>query len=226
MARAVVMIGTAEQEVLFDGATAPLHGRAGKPAGTPWGSLVLAHGRNEDMDGRLVAALARRGPDLGLWTLRFNFAFRESATEPSAGHADEIEDLRAAIVYARSASATELVYVAGRGLGAWATVAAATDEVAAGTILLGLAYEGQRERQMALLRLAEFEIPTLILVGFESDRLDLPKLESIVASSPSLNLEVLSGADHRLQDARGRVLIEPVMMKAEAWLRLRREERT
>lgn len=216
-----------EEDVTFAGETGELRGRV-RPAasGSAWGSLVLCHGRHENMDGPLLVALARLGSDLGLWTLRFNFAFHDARTEPSAGHADEIEDLRSAIVHARRASEAEPVYVVGRGLGAWATVAAATDEFAAGAILLGLSYESQPERRMALARLAEYEIPTLILVGFESDRLDLPELEALVATFPSLNLEILPGGDHRLRDAKGRALTAPVLMKSEAWLRLRREERT
>ncbi len=216
------MIDLPEANVTFDGATGPLRGRVRPPAsGKARGALVVCHGRHEDMDGPLVSALARLASEKGLWTLRFNFAFREADTEPSAGHADEIADLREAIGYARRTSGSEAVYVAGRGLGAWATVAAATDEMAVGAILLGLSYVGQPERKMALERLGEFEIPTLILVGFESERANLPALEHLVASLPHINLEVLAGADHRLQDASGHPMVETVMMKCEAWLRLR-----
>ncbi len=215
-----------EELVTFDGATARLRGRVRPPpSGAPWGAFVLCHGRHENMDGPFLTALARRTSEEGLWTLRFNFAFHEAATEPSAGHADEIADLREAILYARRESGVDPVYVAGRGLGAWATVAAATDEVASGAILLGLSYQGQPERRMALERLAEYEIPTLILVGFESERTDLPALRELVGTMPGVNLEILAGADHRLQDAAGRPMTQAVVMKCEAWLRLRREER-
>ena len=211
-----------ETDIHFEGATAPLRGRVHEPAHAPTrAAFVIGHGRHEDMDGPLLVALARRAAELGLWTLRFNFAFSDAGTEPSAGHADEIADLREAIGFARRTSGTDVVYVAGRGLGAWASVAAATDEITAGAILLGLSYVGQAERKMALERLGEFEIPTLILVGFESERADLPALEHLVASLPHINLEVLAGADHRLQDASGLPMVETVMMKCEAWLRIR-----
>ena len=221
------MMREAEADVAFDGATARLRGRVRKAmAGEPWGALVLCHGRHEDMNGPLLSALAQRACDEGLWTLRFNFAFHDAATEPSAGHADEIADLREAITYARAASGAEAIYVAGRGLGAWATVAAATDEMVAGAMLLGLSYQGQPGRTMALERLAEFEIPTLVLVGFESDRTDLPLLRELVGAMPHVNLEVIAGADHRLQDAAGRAMTEAVISKCEAWLRLRKEKRS
>lgn len=211
-----------EELVTFDGATARLRGRVRPPpSGGPWGSLVLCHGRHEDMDGPLLAALARCASEEGLWTLRFNFAFRDAGTEPSAGHADEIADLREAMTYARAASGTDSVYVAGRGLGAWATVAAATDEIAAGAILLGLSYQRQRERRIALERLEEFEIPTLVLVGSASERVDLQALQELLASMHHVNLEVIEGGDHRLQDKKGRLLKETVLMKCEAWLRIR-----
>ena len=78
---------------------------------------------------------------------------------------------------------------------------------------------------MALERLEEFEVPTLVLVGFESDRTDLPLLRDLVASMTSVNLEIIAGADHRLQDAAGRTMTEAVLMKVDAWLHLRKAQR-
>src|SRR5438132_564065 len=99
------------------------------------------------------------------------------------------------------------------------------EELCAGAILLGLSYTGQPERRMALERLEEFEVPTLVLVGFESDRTDLPLLRGLVASMTSVNLEIIAGADHRLQDAAGRTMTEAVLMNVDAWLHLRKAER-
>ncbi|HYU05851.1 MAG TPA: alpha/beta family hydrolase [Thermoplasmata archaeon] len=212
-----------ETDVRFEGATDSLNGRVREATGPAWGALVLCHGRHEGMDTPLVAALAGRAAEEGLWTLRFNFAFRERGAEPSTDHADEIADLREAIAYARRSSGTDVVFVAGRGVGAWATVAAATDETVAGAILLGLSYTGQPERRMALQRLEEFQIPTLILVGFESERTDLPALEELVDALPHLNLEILAGADHRLEDAKGRPVTEAVLIKCDAWLSSRKK---
>ena len=213
-----------EEEIGFAGATGRLRGRVHNVSGPAWGALVLCHGRHEDMEGRLLVGLAGLASDLGLWTFRFNFAFHEAGTEPSAGHADEIADLHAAIRYARRTAKTNRIYVAGRGLGAWATVAAATDEFAAGAILLGLSYQTQPERRMALERLAEFEVPTLAVVGFESDRLDLPDLQKLVALMPSVNLAVIGRADHRLEDAKGRPMTEAVLAPCETWLRQQKEK--
>ena len=94
-----------------------------------------------------------------------------------------------------------------------------------GAILLGLSYEGQPERRMALERLKEFKIPSLVLVGFESERVDLPILRELAATMPHVNVEILAGADHRLEDTKGRPMTEAVVPKCEAWLRLRKEER-
>ena len=193
--------------------------------GDAWGALVMSHGRSEDMGTPLLAALGQRAADLGLSALRFNFAFADAGSEPSGGHVDEIADLREAMGYARTTSGLDTVFVAGRGLGAWAAVAAATDELCAGAILLGLSYTGQPERRVALERLEEFEVPTLVLVGFESDRTDLPLLRDLVASMTSVNLEIIAGADHRLKDAAGRTMTEAVLMPVEAWLHLRKKER-
>src|SRR2546423_3144902 len=214
-----------ERDVRFDGATARLRGRLRPPIGGPWGSLVMSHGRSEDMGSPLLEALAQSAADQGLSALRFNFAFADAGSEPSGGHVDEIADLREAMGYARTMAGLDTVFVAGRGLGAWAAVAAATDELCAGAILLGLSYTGQPERRVALERLEEFEVPTLVLVGFESDRTDLPLLRDLVASMTSVNLEIIAGADHRLKDAAGRTMTEAVLMPVEAWLHLRKKER-
>lgn len=221
------MIGRAqaEQDVTFDGTTGPLRGRLGPPTAGGWGALVLCHGRHDTMESPLVTTLARRAADLGLWTLRFNFAFVEEGSEPSADHQDEIADLREACAFAAQQSGFGATFIAGRGLGAWACVGAATGELAAGAILLGLAYVGQPERRRALERLEEFEIPTILVVGFESDRVDLPLLRDLINGMTSLNLEVVARADHRLQDAAGRPMTEAALMPVEAWLRLRRKER-
>ena len=219
------MSDEAERDVRFDGATARLRGRLCPPVGNAWGSLVMTHGRSEDMGSPLLAALAQCASDQGLWALRFNFAFADAGSEPSGGHVDEIADLREAMGYARTTAGLDTVFVAGRGLGAWAAVAAATDELCAGAILLGLSYTGQPERRMALERLEEFEVPTIVLVGFESDRTDLPLLRGLVASMTSVNPEIIAGADHRLQDAAGRTMTEAVLMKIDAWLHLRKAER-
>lgn len=215
-----------ERDVTFEGATGPLQGRLRSPRGTGWGALVLAHGRHETMEGRLITTLAERAADLGLWTLRFNFAFVEARAEPSGDHVDEIADLRQAIGYARETCGVAAVYVAGRGLGALASVAAATNELAAGAILLGLSYTGQPERRMAVQRLEEFEIPTIVVVGFESDRVDLPLLREMIQPMTSVNLEIVAGADHRLQDAARRPMTEAALLPIEAWLRLRKAQRT
>lgn len=209
-------------EIRFDGAIESLRGRVHRPAsGTTRAAIVVAHGRHEDMDGPLIVALANRAAELGLWALRFNFAFKEAKSEPSAGHADEIADLREAITFARRSSGREIAFVAGRGLGAWASVAAAIDELSAGAMLLGLSYQGLPERRMALERLGEFEIPTLVVVGSRSDRVDHPALKDLCASMPSVNVEVVGGADHRLKDSDGRSMTETVLLVCEAWLRVR-----
>lgn len=218
------MLGATGRSVRFEGATGNLRGRVDLPGhGAAWGAVVLCHGRHEDMDAPLLTAIARTASSLGLWTLRFNFAFQEARTEPSAGHEDEIADLREAVAYARHESRTKATYIAGRGVGAWATVAAATDAVATGGILLGLSYQGQPGRRMALERLGEFEIPTLMIVGFESDRLDLPALRDLVASMPEVDLKIIAGADHRLEDAAGRPMIDAVVRACEVWLKVRKE---
>ncbi len=209
-----------DEAVTFQGATATLHGFVRRPpaGGTPTKAFVIAHGRHQDMDEPMLVALAARATELGLWVLRFNFSFRELMAEPSAGHADEIEDLRAAVDFARETSGLTHVFVAGKGMGAWASVGAATDGDVAGAILLGLSYQGQPERAMALQRLEEFEIPTLIFVGSASERVDITALRAVVDPMPFVELEVVEGANHRLEDASGTPLTEEVLPRCEKWL--------
>jgi predicted alpha/beta-hydrolase family hydrolase len=218
------MHGTVERDVSFDAITGRLRGRLTSPVGKGWGAVVLSHGRHEDMNSPLLVALARGASDLGLWSLRFNFAFADAGSDPSGGTADEIAELREAITVARATCQVETTFVAGRGLGAWASIAAATDERTDGAILLGPSYAGQPERRIAFGRLAEFEIPTLVLVGSESNRTDLPLLKQLLDSMPNVNLEVLAGADHRFRSTAGRPMTEALLFPVEAWLRLRKEE--
>ncbi len=208
----------------FDATTGRLRGRLTSPVGKGWGAVVLSHGRHEDMNGPLLLALARGAADLGLWSLRFNFAFADAGLDPSGGTADEIAELREAITVARATCKVETTFVAGRGLGAWASIAAATDERTDGAVLLGPSYAGQPERRIAFERLAESEIPALVLVGSESKRTDLPLLRELVDTMPSVNLEVIAGADHRFRSSAGRAMTEAILFPVEAWLRLRKGE--
>ena len=211
-----------EESVTFQGFSATIHGTVTRPPeGAPARALVLAHGRNGGGDEPMIETLAKRAAVIGLWTLRFDFGFVETGAEPSAGHEDEIADLREAVAFARRTTGLDKVTIAGRGLGAWAAVACATDEDTEDLILLGLSYTGQEERRMALERLAEFEVPTLIIVGSASDRLDLPALRELVARMPFIELEVLEGADHRLRDSEEHPMVAAVLARCETWLRAR-----
>ena len=193
--------GPAETLVTIEGPARTLHGKVLAPAGPTKAALVAAHGRNGDMDEPLLAGLAGLAAELGLCTLRFTFAYQEAGAEPSAGHEDEIEDLRAAIDFARATSGHPRVIVAGRGLGAWAAVAAATDESAEEVILLGLSFTGQPERKVAL------------------ERLDLPALHEVVRDMRTVQFVIVEGANHRLQDARHEAMTDVVFARCERWLR-------
>jgi hypothetical protein len=63
-----------------------------------------------------------------------------------------------------------------------------------------------------------------MIVGSESDRVDLPLLRDLIGGMTSVNLEIVARADHRLQDPAGRPMTEAALMPVEAWLRLRRKE--
>ena len=41
---------------------------------------------------------------------------------------------------------------------------------------------------------------------------------------PSVNLEVIAGADHRFRTSSGKLMTEAVLLPVEAWLRLRKGE--
>ena len=212
-----------ESLVTVPGASGGLQGKVLAPEGPTKAALVVTHGRQGHMDEPLVAGLAWIGAALGLWTLRFTFAYQAAGREPSAGHEEEIADLRAAIDHARRTSGHDRVILAGRGLGAWAAIAAATDESAEDVVLMGLSYTGQPERRTALRRLGEFEIAALIVVGSRSDRLDLPALREALAGMPSVWLEVVEGANHRLQDERLESMTEAALGPSKEWLRARLE---
>src|SRR5206468_668178 len=73
-----------ERDVRFDGATARLRGRLHPPIGRAWGSLVMSHGRSEDMGSLLLSALAQSASDQGLWGLVSTSLSRTQARSPRA----------------------------------------------------------------------------------------------------------------------------------------------
>ncbi len=129
-----------EREVRFPSASGQgeVRGVARDPATpSPSAALVVTHGRSNDMGNPLVRGLARAGSDHGLWTLRLNFRYVEAKRSASRDLSAEEEDLRGAVRFARAASGTAPIFIAGKSMGARVCARASADPDVAGVIALG-----------------------------------------------------------------------------------------
>jgi len=182
------------------------------------------HGRSEDMGSPLLAALARHASDMGLWSLRFNFAFADAARSPPAAtwtrsRISASDGLRAddggTRYRLRRGTRPRRMGLGGRGRrtssvperSSWAS--ATRDNRNGGW--RSSASRNSRSRPWSWSASSRTGRTCLAARPARADDEREPRDHR--------------GADHRLKAAAGRIMSEAVLMKVEAWLHLRKAER-
>lgn len=129
-----------EREVRFPtvGGVAEVRGVVRPPAANrAAGGLLIAHGRSNDMNNRLVRRIARAGAESGLWTLRFNFRYVDAKRTASRALSEEEGDLRGAVRFARTVVPSQPLFVGGKSMGARVCARASADPDIGGVVALG-----------------------------------------------------------------------------------------
>ena len=146
-----------------------------------------------DMDNIVPATLARRLPDHGIATLRFNFRGTGRSSGTHGGGSDEVADVRAAVDAAYQAHPGVPLVGVGYSFGADVLLASDVARRLAGVVAVA--------PPLAVVTAAELGrnrggTPTLVLVAQHDQFRDAAEAEALVADWPDTTVHVLAGADH------------------------------
>lgn len=173
-----------------------------KPNG---GAVVLAAGRGYHGGLPLLKTCAERLSAEGFHVVRFEWAYFTAKKEPAADLSTEIEDLEAAIAYAKGIDGVKKVIVAGKSLGSIAALlrASAKSDDLAGVALLTLPVHapGKPAEVFPEVRKAEgLLVPVLILCGDHDDLCSPPAVYGVAASCKAPTTVTIVPGDHSLKE--------------------------
>ncbi|MGQ0612839.1 MAG: alpha/beta fold hydrolase [Planctomycetaceae bacterium] len=199
--------------------------RAGEPGTltieTPRGALLQAtHDRPREPNGAAVVLAPGRGYRRGLPLLqesaaalaaagfhavRFDWAFFTAKGQPSEDLSKEIEDLDAAIGYARGIEGVRRVILAGKSLGSIAALlrASARSDDLAGLVLLTFPLHDPADESKLFPeseRLAALKLPTAIITGDDDAACRLKPLYALAARCAAPPSIVIVPGDHSFKE--------------------------
>ena len=154
-----------------------------------------------DMDNVVPATLARVLPEHGLATLRFDFRGTRRSTGRHGDGVDEIEDVRAAVAAASARFPDAAVVAVGYSFGADVLLALDDDRLRAVVAVAPPLAVLPEDR----LRGPRGGAPTLVLAAEHDQFRPFAQAEELTADWPDTSCRPVTGADHFLAGAVGRV---------------------
>ncbi|WP_138443575.1 alpha/beta family hydrolase [Sinomonas susongensis] len=166
---------------------------------TPDATVVVAHGAGAGMDHPFIVGFAEALADLGLATLRFNFAYREAGKRLPDRAPKAIPVWAAAFEEARRRSEGEPLWAAGKSFGGrMASMALAEGAMdPAGLIFLGYPlHPAGKPEKLRDEHLYGLEVPMLFLQGTRDPLAIQELLDAVAAKLPTSTLAWQEGGDH------------------------------
>lgn len=183
-----------------------LKGTIDAPAKPNGGVVVLAAGKGYHGGLPLLKACAERLAAEGFFVVRFEWAYFTAKKAPAPDLSTEIEDLEAAITYARkNIEGVRKVIVAGKSLGSIAALLRAerkADDLA-GVALLTLPIHNRGESAKIFPeaeKLAALKTPVLVLCGDKDDLCEPAALYGLVAGCTPPPTVVIVPGDHGMKE--------------------------
>lgn len=170
---------------------------------TPKGAVVMAHGRNNDLDHPSIIAAAKGACGSGWSALRFNFPYRQQKKDEPDDFSVLTRVHQAAVDFAlkRLPDENQRLVMAGKSMGSRTALAAAQYFKPEGIILLGFPLHSQLNRtDLNTAPLLAQTVPLLIIVG-ERDPLCRPDLLKQVIDNLSVpvSLEIIPSGNHSFE---------------------------
>lgn len=184
---------------------AKLKGTVDAPAKPNGGAVVLAAGKGYHGGLPLLKACAEKLAAEGFFVVRFEWAYFTAKKEPAPDLSTEIEDLEAAIAYAKGLEGVRKVIVAGKSLGSVAALLRAekkSDDLA-GVALLTFSIHppGQSANIVPEAeKVANLKLPVLIVCGDHDDRCEPSALYGLAASCETPPTVVIVPGDHGFKE--------------------------
>jgi uncharacterized protein len=192
-------------------------------------TLIVCHGRWNNLDLPLLHDLCQRTAKAGLRALRFNFRYVTQKTAPSANGSAEIADLEGALaaLNAEFKPSPGRTYLAGKSLGAIvASHVAATHRGLGGYIALGYPLHAPGGVVTAdMTHLARLGCPALFVIGDHDPFCQITLLRPVLDTIPtSCTLEIIPGGDHSYrpptEPERSNVYLPLALDVTLAWLKV------
>ncbi|MCK6461815.1 MAG: hypothetical protein L6Q95_18195 [Planctomycetes bacterium] len=182
-----------------------LKGTVDMPAKPNGGAVVIAAGKGYHGGLPLLRTCAERLCSEGFVAVRFEWAYFTAKKEPAPDLSTEIEDLEAAIAYAKGLEGVKKVIVAGKSLGSVAALlrAAAKPDDLAGVALLTFPVHAPGEPGKVFPeaeRVAKLKLPILILCGDRDDLCAPAAIYGLAASCETPPAVAIVPGDHSLKE--------------------------
>ncbi|MFI5402886.1 MAG: alpha/beta family hydrolase [Planctomycetota bacterium] len=182
-----------------------LKGTVDAPAKPNGCAVVLAAGKGYHGGLPLLKACAERLAAEGFYVVRFEWAYFTAKKEPAPDLSTEIEDLEAAIAYAKGLAGVKKVIVAGKSLGSVAALLRAvkkSDDLV-GVALLTFPVHSPGEPAKIFPeaeKVADLKLPVFVLCGDKDDLCSPGALYGLAASCPTPPTIVIVPGDHSLKE--------------------------
>jgi predicted alpha/beta-hydrolase family hydrolase len=182
-----------------------LKGTVDAPAKPNGCAVVLAAGKGYHGGLPLLTTCAERLAAEGFYVVRFEWAYFTAKKEPAPDLSTEIEDLEAAITYAKGLTGVKKVIVAGKSLGSLAAFLRASkkadDLVGVALLTFPIHKPGEPTKIFAEAeKLADLKLPVLVLCGDKDDLCSPGALYGLAASCPTPPTIVIVPGDHGLKE--------------------------
>lgn len=182
-----------------------LKGTVNAPAKPNGGAVVLAAGKGYHGGLPLLKACAERLAAEGFFVVRFEWAYFTAKKEPAPDLAPEIEDLEAAIAYAKRIDGVRKVIVAGKSLGSVAALLRAekkADDVVGVALLTFPVHEpGEPGKTFPEAeKVANLKVPVLILCGDHDDLCNPSAVYALAATCETPPTVVIVPGDHTFKE--------------------------
>jgi predicted alpha/beta-hydrolase family hydrolase len=219
--------GTREVRFPAASSTEEVRGIVHETASPPEATLIVTHGRSNDMKNPVVRRLAEAAAENGWWALRVNFWYVDARARPSKDLAREEDDLRGAVRFARAELPAVPIYLAGKSMGARVCARASSDPEVSGVIALGYPlhplFRPQVRNPPEWPKLVK---PALFVQGDQDPFCDLARLaEELPRLTHPHELVVIPEAGHSFEPKGARRDTFPEVWQAlESWLHRQRPQ--
>lgn len=183
--------------------------------------MTLAHGAGAGMNHPFMKALSKALADLGIGTVRFNFAYMEKGKKVPDPPAIAEKTVSAALERTHAMFPDVAVLAGGKSFGGRMTSQLVSKQAPA--FLKGIVFYGFPLHAMGkpstdrAAHLSKVTVPMLFLQGTRDTLAEIGLIKEVVSGLTAARLEIFEGADHSFKAGKQN-LIPDLSSKTSAWV--------